>query len=123
MANTHPCAESVDGATAIPALPAARRVPPLMSKVPFTSIAPFPALVGPQIVNEPPDMVADPLESKPSPSASTDIMISLGATTAYNIDGGGSSTMYFDGALVNNPLGKNQERGTSDILYIAGSAP
>lgn len=46
------------------------------------------------------------------------IMLGLGATTAYNIDGGGSSTMYFNGALVNNPLGKNQERGTSDILYI-----
>jgi exopolysaccharide biosynthesis protein len=49
-----------------------------------------------------------------------DIMTGLGATTAYNLDGGGSSTMYFDGALVNNPLGKGQERGTSDILYIAG---
>lgn len=51
-----------------------------------------------------------------------DIMVSLGAETAYNIDGGGSSTMYFDGELVNNPLGTGQERATSDILYIAGSA-
>lgn len=42
----------------------------------------------------------------------------LGATTAYNLDGGGSSTMVFDGAVVNNPLGKGDERGTSDILYI-----
>jgi exopolysaccharide biosynthesis protein len=48
------------------------------------------------------------------------IMQDLGATTAYNLDGGGSSTMYFDGELVNNPLGKNAERGTSDILYVAG---
>ena len=48
-----------------------------------------------------------------------DIMQGLGATTAYNIDGGGSSTMYFNGSLVNNPLGENKERGTSDILYIA----
>ncbi|MFJ4171390.1 phosphodiester glycosidase family protein [Paenarthrobacter sp. NPDC089714] len=47
------------------------------------------------------------------------IMKDLGATTAYNIDGGGSSTMYFNGSLVNNPLGENKERGTSDILYIA----
>jgi exopolysaccharide biosynthesis protein len=46
------------------------------------------------------------------------IMIGLGAQTAYNLDGGGSSTMYYDGALVNNPLGKGKERGTSDILYI-----
>jgi exopolysaccharide biosynthesis protein len=46
------------------------------------------------------------------------IMQDLGATAAYNIDGGGSSTMYFNGQLVNNPLGKGTERGTSDILYI-----
>ena len=43
----------------------------------------------------------------------------LGATVAYNLDGGGSATMWFDGELVNNPLGKGQERGTSDILYLA----
>ena len=42
----------------------------------------------------------------------------LGATEAYNLDGGGSATMYFNGAVVNNPLGKGKERGTSDILYI-----
>lgn len=42
----------------------------------------------------------------------------LGCTDAYNIDGGGSSTMYFMGRVVNNPLGRNQERGTSDILFI-----
>lgn len=47
-----------------------------------------------------------------------EIMQSLGATTAYNLDGGGSSTMYFNGELVNNPLGTGTERGTSDILYI-----
>jgi exopolysaccharide biosynthesis protein len=42
----------------------------------------------------------------------------LGATEAYNLDGGGSSTMYFMGRVVNNPLGKQKERGVSDILYI-----
>lgn len=47
-----------------------------------------------------------------------EIMQSLGCQTAYNIDGGGSSTMYFNGSLVNNPLGTGTERGTSDILYI-----
>jgi exopolysaccharide biosynthesis protein len=44
----------------------------------------------------------------------------LGCTTAYNLDGGGSSTMYFLGNMVNNPLGKDNERRISDILYIAG---
>jgi exopolysaccharide biosynthesis protein len=48
-----------------------------------------------------------------------DIMIGLGATTAYNLDGGGSSTMYFDGTVVNQPS-NGGERGTSDILYVAG---
>ena len=43
----------------------------------------------------------------------------LGATVAYNLDGGGSATMWFDGELVNDPLGKGEERGTSDILYLA----
>lgn len=49
-----------------------------------------------------------------------DIMLSLGVTTAYNLDGGGSSTMYFNGSLVNDPLGTGTERGTSDILYLEG---
>ncbi len=48
-----------------------------------------------------------------------DIMLSLGATTAYNLDGGGSSTMYYDGEVVNTPS-NGGERGTSDILYVAG---
>jgi exopolysaccharide biosynthesis protein len=48
-----------------------------------------------------------------------EIFQDLGATTAYNIDGGGSSTMYFDGEVVNAPS-QGEERGVSDILYIAG---
>ncbi len=43
----------------------------------------------------------------------------LGCSVAYNLDGGGSATMYFMGRVVNNPLGRNKERGTSDILFIA----
>jgi exopolysaccharide biosynthesis protein len=43
----------------------------------------------------------------------------LGATVAYNLDGGGSSTMWFHGRVINNPLGRNRERGTSDIIYVA----
>ncbi|WP_138493618.1 phosphodiester glycosidase family protein [Paenibacillus pinistramenti] len=43
----------------------------------------------------------------------------LGATDAYNLDGGGSSTMYFNGRVVNSPGSKGEERGVSDILFIA----
>ncbi len=45
----------------------------------------------------------------------------LGAETAYNLDGGGSSTMYFNGAVVNHPTsgGSTGERRVSDIVYIA----
>jgi len=50
-----------------------------------------------------------------------DIMIDLGATSAYNLDGGGSSTMYFDGEVINSPS-NGGERGTSDILYIADAS-
>ncbi|MDF2944416.1 MAG: phosphodiester glycosidase family protein [Herbinix sp.] len=46
------------------------------------------------------------------------VFTDLGCTQAYNLDGGGSSTMYFMGRVVNNPLGKGKERGVSDILYI-----
>lgn len=43
-----------------------------------------------------------------------------GAAVAYNLDGGGSSTMLLGDHLVNNPLGRGEERGTSDIIYLAG---
>lgn len=46
----------------------------------------------------------------------------LGCVSAYNLDGGGSSAMVFNNQLVNRPQGGTKERGTSDILYIAGSA-
>ena len=49
------------------------------------------------------------------------IFADLGCVNAYNLDGGGSSAMIFMGDLVNNPLGKYKERGTSDILYIGES--
>lgn len=47
-----------------------------------------------------------------------DILVSLGATTAYNLDGGGSSELWFDGEVVNRPS-NGGERATSDILYVA----
>lgn len=44
----------------------------------------------------------------------------LGCTTAYNLDGGGSSEMVFMGKIVNTPSNRNgSERGTSDILCIS----
>lgn len=48
-------------------------------------------------------------------------MESLGVSDAYNLDGGGSSTMVFNGTVVNNPTtnGKTiSERSVSDIVYI-----
>lgn len=45
----------------------------------------------------------------------------LGVECAYNLDGGGSSTMVFNGEVVNNPTtnGKRiQERNVNDIVYI-----
>ncbi len=48
-------------------------------------------------------------------------MEQLGADTAYNLDGGGSSTMVFQGEITNMPTtGGNRitERKVSDIVYI-----
>lgn len=49
------------------------------------------------------------------------IMQQYGCETAYNLDGGGSSTMYFNGEVVNNPTTNGHsfsEREVSDIVYI-----
>lgn len=48
-------------------------------------------------------------------------MQELGVQTAYNLDGGGSSALWFNGRLINHPTtdGKTfAERGVSDIVYI-----
>ena len=50
-----------------------------------------------------------------------EIMKDLGAKTAYNLDGGGSSTLYFNGEVINAPTTGGsviQERKVSDIVYI-----
>ena len=50
-----------------------------------------------------------------------EVMQQYGATTAYNLDGGGSSTLYFNGQVVNNPTTNGNtisERAVSDIVYI-----
>lgn len=49
------------------------------------------------------------------------IMADLGCDCAYNLDGGGSSTLWFNGEVVNRPS-NGGERETSDILYIARGA-
>lgn len=48
------------------------------------------------------------------------IMQDYGCTVAYNLDGGGSSTMIFNGEVVNNPTSGHGigERAVSDIIYI-----
>ncbi len=45
---------------------------------------------------------------------------SKGVQIAYNLDGGGSSTMVFNGQVVNNPTSGRgiKERSVSDIVYI-----
>lgn len=50
-----------------------------------------------------------------------EFMDSIGVETAYNLDGGGSSTMYFNGEVVNNPTTSGRsvkERSVSDIVCI-----
>ena len=49
-----------------------------------------------------------------------EVMKSYGVKTAYNLDGGGSSTMYFNGQVINKPTtnGNISERAVSDIVYI-----
>lgn len=44
----------------------------------------------------------------------------LGVKTAYNLDGGGSSTLYFNGKVVNQPTSgqSSGERAVSDIVYF-----
>ena len=52
-----------------------------------------------------------------------ELFASRGAKVAYNLDGGGSATMYFNGKVVNRPGGKNDERPTSDIYFIPSALP
>lgn len=50
-----------------------------------------------------------------------EFMQELGLSTAYNLDGGGSSTMVFQGEIVNKPTTNGRkitERSVSDIVYI-----
>lgn len=45
------------------------------------------------------------------------LFLKVGAQSAFNLDGGGSTTLYFDGEVINRPSG-GKERRVSDILYF-----
>lgn len=45
------------------------------------------------------------------------LMVDLGCTQAYNLDGGGSSQMYWNGDLLNQPSGFSV-RSIPDIIYL-----
>lgn len=50
-----------------------------------------------------------------------EFMKGLGTVTAYNLDGGGSSSMVFNGRIINKPTSNGKriaERSISDIVYI-----
>ena len=50
-----------------------------------------------------------------------EVMQELNCNTAYNLDGGGSSTMWFMGRIINHPTTngwREGERKVSDIVYI-----
>lgn len=50
-----------------------------------------------------------------------EFMHGLGVQTGYNLDGGGSATMYFNGRVINTPTSNGDlgdERKVSDIVYI-----
>ncbi len=47
-----------------------------------------------------------------------ELLIEFGATDAMNLDGGGSTTMFLNGAIVNQPSDKEGERKVSDAVLV-----
>jgi exopolysaccharide biosynthesis protein len=45
-------------------------------------------------------------------------LLELGATDAMNLDGGGSTTMFLDGKVMNKPSDKEGERNVSDAILV-----
>lgn len=45
-------------------------------------------------------------------------LLEMGATDAMNLDGGGSSTMFLDGKVVNHPSDKEGERKIGDAILV-----
>lgn len=52
-----------------------------------------------------------------------DYLLSLGAADAMNLDGGGSTTMYLDGKVVNTPSDKEGERKIGDAILVTLRKP
>ena len=66
-------------------------------------------------------LVADGRSKKSDGISLYDAAIELknrGCYMAYNLDGGGSTTLYFNGEVLNNPSDITGERRISDILYF-----
>jgi exopolysaccharide biosynthesis protein len=51
------------------------------------------------------------------------LMSSLGCGDALNLDGGGSSTLYIQGSVVNSPSDAGIERPVSDAILIFRRRP
>ena len=45
-------------------------------------------------------------------------LLSIGAADAMNLDGGGSTTMFLNGRVVNKPSDKDGERKVSDAILV-----
>ena len=71
VTNILPCVELVPKFCAMPVLPAANTIPPVMLALPSQSMALSPSPVEPLIYSSPPLTTMSPLESMPSPPAST----------------------------------------------------
>lgn len=56
-----------------------------------------------------------------TPFQLAELMRDMGAQVAYNLDGGGSSTMVYEGEIINFPTARGywEERRVSDIVYIS----
>ncbi len=47
-----------------------------------------------------------------------ELLLELGATDAMNLDGGGSTTMFLGGKIVNRPSDKEGERKVGDAILV-----
>ena len=46
------------------------------------------------------------------------ILLQQGVINASNLDGGSSTTMYFNGEVINNPCDWNGERTVATAIYV-----